>query len=130
MPHVHPRAAELIYVIEGPKGQLQAAFVEENGGRVIVNKLGKGETMLFPEGLIHYQQNLSCERVQFLAALSSSDPGVVTITTQFFRLPKGALVGSLGESPSLVQQLINGLPSGPADAGQECMSRCGIPWPH
>ena len=39
LPHAHPRASELIYVIEGEMGELRTAFVEENGGRVIVNDM-------------------------------------------------------------------------------------------
>lgn len=124
LPHVHPRATELLYVISGE--DIRTAFVEENGGRVIVNDIGKGYTTFFPEGLIHYQQNLSCEPAAYLSALNSEDPGVVTITTQFFDLPGEAVAGSLGQDESKVQELIDGLPAGPADGRIACMSKCGL----
>ena len=122
LPHVHPRATELIYVIGGK--DLRTAFVEENGGRVVVNDIGMGEVTFFPEGLIHYQQNLSCETATYIAALNSEDPGVVTISTQFFRLPNEAVRGSLGQDEFKVKQLIDGLPAGPAEGRRTCMEKC------
>jgi oxalate decarboxylase/phosphoglucose isomerase-like protein (cupin superfamily) len=123
-PHTHPRATELIYMISGK--DLRTAFVEENGGRVIVNDIGMGETTFFPEGLIHYQQNLSCEPVMFLATLSSEDPGAVSVATQFFKLPEEAQLATLNQSANVVNALIAGLPTGPAPGRQECLSKCGL----
>ncbi|CAM9966236.1 unnamed protein product, partial [Choristocarpus tenellus] len=89
-PHVHPRATKLLFVVEG--NDLRVAFVEENGGNgAVVNDLNYGEVTFFPQGLIHYQQNLGCEPLRLIAALSSEDPGVVTVTTRFFELPEEAL---------------------------------------
>ena len=80
----------MLYTIEG--AHLRVAFVEENGGDgAVVNDLSKGDVAFFPQGLIHYQQNLDCEPATFLAALNSEDPGVVTITTRFFELPTEAV---------------------------------------
>jgi len=133
LPHVHPRATEMIYVLSGAGGtttnqvkSLQTAFLEENGGRTIVNLVGEGEVTFFPEGLIHYQQNLGCEPVQFLSALNNEDPGVVTITTRLFTLPDEALASSFGIELPEVQLLREGLPSNPADGIAECMARCGL----
>ena len=124
LPHVHPRATELLYVIGGK--DLRTAFVEENGGRVIVNDIGMGEVTFFPEGLVHYQQNLSCETVTYISALNSEDPGVITVSTQFFRLPNEAVQGSIGQDEDKVQQLIDGLPAGPAEGHSACMVTCGL----
>ena len=80
----------MLYTIEG--NQLRVAFVEENGGEgAVVNDLREGDVAFFPQGLIHYQQNLDCYPATFLAALNSEDPGVVTITTRFFELPSEAI---------------------------------------
>jgi oxalate decarboxylase/phosphoglucose isomerase-like protein (cupin superfamily) len=124
LPHVHQRATEMIYVMSGQS--LRTAFAEENGGRVIVNDISEGMATFFPQGLIHYQQNLSCDPVSFIASLNHEDPGVLTITTQFFRLPDEAIEGSLGEGNKIVQQLIDGLPSNPADGHKQCMIDCGL----
>ena len=81
---------QMLYTIEGD--DLRVAFVEENGGEgAVVNDLYQGDVAFFPQGLIHYQQNLGCKPVTFLAALNSEDPGVVTITTRFFELPSEAI---------------------------------------
>ena len=86
---------QMLYVIEG---NMRSAFVEENGGEgAVVNDLYQGDVMFFPQGLIHYQQNLGCEPATFLAALNNEDPGAVTITTRFFELPTEAIqVKSVG----------------------------------
>ena len=124
LPHVHPRATELLYVISGTN--LQTAFVEENRGRVIVNEIGMGEATFFPEGLIHYQQNLSCEPAMYISALNNEDPGVVTITTQFFQFPEEVLQGALGQDAYQVHELIAGLPGNPAEGHKACRQRCGL----
>lgn len=80
---------QMLYVIEG---ELRVAFVEENGGEgAVVNDLLQGDVAFFPQGLIHYEQNLGCEPVTFLAALNNEDPGAVTITTRFLELPTEAI---------------------------------------
>ena len=68
------------------------AFIEENGGEgAVANDLYQSDVAFFPQGLIHYQQNLDCEPATFLAALNSEDLGAVTITTRFFELPTEAI---------------------------------------
>ena len=124
LPHVHQRATELLFVISAKN--LRTAFTEENGGRVIINDLSKGMATFFPQGLLHYQQNLSCEPATYLSALNHEDPGVLTITTQFFRLPEEAIEGSLGEDLNLVTQLIDGLPMGPGEGRKQCLMECGL----
>ena len=63
LPHVHPRATEMFYVIEG---SFQTGFLEENGGRLILNNLNQGETTIFPQGLLHFEQNLGCKNGTFI----------------------------------------------------------------
>ncbi|CAN0246633.1 unnamed protein product [Laminaria digitata] len=90
----------MLYTIKG--NQLRVAFVEENGGEgSVVNDLYEGDVAFFPQGLIHYQQNLDCEPATFLAALNSEDAGVVTITTNFFQLPSEAIQVSYDTSNEL-----------------------------
>ncbi|KAJ8901242.1 hypothetical protein NDN08_007091 [Rhodosorus marinus] len=91
LPHYHPRATELIYVIKGQ--DLTVAFAEENSGRsAVVNVVGEGDNAVFPQGLLHYQINLNCEHeVQFLSSLSSHDPGVVTVPDRMFGFDDTAL---------------------------------------
>ena len=50
--HSHPRATEILYVIDGD--DLQVGFVEENGGRVLLNRISTGDATFFPEGFYFF----------------------------------------------------------------------------
>ena len=76
-PHTHPRATEFLYVASN--GQMEAGFIEESGARIVVNTLTQGQGTIFPMGSIHFQVNLGCEPLTFVAALNSEDPGVSEI---------------------------------------------------
>ena len=92
--HVDPPLSLLFRCCTRSRGSnnLRVAFIEENGGEgAVVNDLYQGDVAFFPQGLIHYQQNLDCQPATFLAALNSEDAGVVTITTNFFQLPSEAI---------------------------------------
>ena len=52
-PHIHPRATEILTVIEGT---LYVGFVTSNpDNRFITKVLNKGDVFVFPIGLIHFQ---------------------------------------------------------------------------
>ncbi|CAM9169943.1 unnamed protein product, partial [Heterosigma akashiwo] len=133
LPHVHPRATEILYVISGAgrteedwQSYLQVAFVEENGGRTIVNTIGTGEATFFPEGLIHYQQNLGCEQVQYISGLNHEDPGVLTVSTRTFTFPDKALAATFNIEVDEVKALRDGLPTSPAAGQAACLEYCGM----
>ena len=117
LPHVHPRASEILYVING--SNIRAVFVEENGGRVISNVMRQGHVTFFPQGLIHYQQNLGCTTANYISALNHEDPGVVTISTLFFRLPMEAIASALDTTDIETRNLIAGIPQNPAEGREE-----------
>ena len=75
-PHTHPRATEIIYLVNG---EIEAGFIEENGARFVHNVVTKGQGTLFPQGSIHYQINTGCDPVLFVAALNNEDPGTSQI---------------------------------------------------
>jgi len=128
LPHVHPRATELLFVINGT-GPLRTWLVEENQGlphsRDIVNDLAAGQVTFFPQGLIHFQQNLGCDTLTFLSALNSEDPGVNTVTLRLFDAEGDeALAQSLGLAVNQVAAIRAGVPAGPAKGLQECLQKC------
>ena len=124
--HSHPRATEILYVIDAES--LQVGFVEENGGRVLVNQISSGFTTFFPRGLIHFQQNLSCKNATYLSALNSEDPGVVTISLLTFMFPDQAISTAFNIDENQVNTLRGGLPKNPAPAFNqgECFKRCNL----
>ncbi|CAH2079801.1 unnamed protein product [Thlaspi arvense] len=82
-PHTHPRATEILYV---GVGTLFVGFVTSNGdgNRLFTKTLNEGDVFVFPEGLIHFQANVGKFPAVAFAALSSQNPGVVTIANTLF----------------------------------------------
>ncbi|KAF3782357.1 Spherulin-1A [Nymphaea thermarum] len=81
-PHTHPRGTEILVVLEG---SLYVGFVTSNPeNRLFTKKLYKGDVFVFPQGLIHFQQNIGEEDAVAIAALSSQNPGVITIANAVF----------------------------------------------
>ncbi|WJX23258.1 hypothetical protein P8452_12481 [Trifolium repens] len=81
-PHSHPRATEIFTVLEGT---LEVGFVTSNpDNRHFTKVLHKGDVFVFPIGLIHYQRNIGYDNVVALAALSSQNPGAITISNAVF----------------------------------------------
>ncbi|XP_009786129.1 putative germin-like protein 2-1 [Nicotiana sylvestris] len=85
-PHTHPRAAEVLVVLEGT---LYVGFVLSNPGPNMKNKLftkilKPGDVFVFPIGLIHFQFNVGKTKAVAFAGLSSQNPGVITIANAIF----------------------------------------------
>ncbi|BFG28258.1 hypothetical protein CerSpe_145320 [Prunus speciosa] len=81
-PHTHPRASEILTVLEG---SLKVGFVTSNPeNRLITKVLEKGDVFVFPVGLVHFQQNVGYGNAVAIAALSSQNPGVITIANAVF----------------------------------------------
>ena len=82
-PHTHPRATEILTVLEGT---LYVGFVTSNqlNNTLIAKVLKKGDVFVFPIGLIHFQFNIGKTNAVAIAALSSQSPGVITIANSVF----------------------------------------------
>ncbi|KAL0339556.1 UNVERIFIED_CONTAM: putative germin-like protein 2-1 [Sesamum radiatum] len=82
-PSTHsPRATEILTVLEG---SLQVGFVTSNPDNSLITKtLQKGDVFVFPVGLIHFQRNVGSGNAVAIAALSSQNPGVITIANAVF----------------------------------------------
>ncbi|CAB4269042.1 unnamed protein product [Prunus armeniaca] len=82
-PHTHPRATEILVVLEGT---LYVGFVTSNGdgNRLFTKVLNKGDVFVFPIGLIHFQLNVGHVNAVAFAGLSSQNPGVITIAKAVF----------------------------------------------
>jgi quercetin dioxygenase-like cupin family protein len=125
LPHTHPRATEIIYVVSGT---FEVGFFQENGARFISNTVTAGEGTIFPVGSIHFQQNLNCQPAVFVAGFDSIDPGVLAIGQAFFNeLPADVVGANLGLSNSTVQSIGAQIPGNPALGILECRKRCGLP---
>ncbi|KAL2454815.1 Germin-like protein subfamily 1 member 7 [Abeliophyllum distichum] len=86
-PHTHPRATEVLVVVEGT---LFVGFVTSNPAdpnvknKLFTKILYPGDVFVFPEGLIHFQLNVGKTNAVVFAGLSSQNPGVITIANAVF----------------------------------------------
>uniref|UniRef100_A0A2N9F334 Germin-like protein n=1 Tax=Fagus sylvatica TaxID=28930 RepID=A0A2N9F334_FAGSY len=80
-PHTHPRATEILVVVEGT---LYVGFVTSNPNKLFTKVLNKGDVFVFPIGLIHFQFNIGQTNALAFAGLSSQNPGVITIANAVF----------------------------------------------
>ncbi|XP_028771797.1 germin-like protein subfamily 1 member 13 [Neltuma alba] len=82
-PHTHPRATEVLSVLEGT---LMVGFVasNQNDNRFFTKVLNKGDVFIFPFGMIHFQINVGHGNAVALSSLSSQNPGVITIARAVF----------------------------------------------
>ncbi|KAI0507268.1 hypothetical protein KFK09_013390 [Dendrobium nobile] len=82
-PHTHPRASEILVVIQGT---LAVGFVASNNpdNKLFTKVLKEGDVFVFPQGLIHFQLNIGNTNAVSISGLSSQNPGVITIANAVF----------------------------------------------
>ncbi|KAJ9681944.1 hypothetical protein PVL29_018033 [Vitis rotundifolia] len=81
-PHTHPRATEILTVLEET---LYVGFVTSNPENRLISKvLNNGDVFAFPVGLIHFQFNVGKTNAVAIAGLSSQNPGVITVVNAVF----------------------------------------------
>ncbi|GMI65124.1 germin-like protein 9 [Hibiscus trionum] len=81
-PHTHPRATEILVVMEGT---LYVGFITSNpDNRLITKVLNQGDVFVFPVGLVHFQFNVGKCNAVAIAAMSSQNPGVIALANAVF----------------------------------------------
>ncbi|PON75830.1 Germin [Trema orientale] len=79
-PHTHPRATEIVFVLEG---ELDVGFITT--ANVLVAKTIKaGEVFAFPRGLVHFQKNNGKVAAAVIAGFNSQLPGTQSIAATLF----------------------------------------------
>lgn len=79
-PHVHPRATEILFLVEG---SLYVGFISTDN-TLFATYLQKGELFIFPRGLIHFQLNVGKGNAFAIAALNSQNFGVSQVAAALF----------------------------------------------
>ncbi|KAG7034505.1 Germin-like protein subfamily 3 member 2, partial [Cucurbita argyrosperma subsp. argyrosperma] len=79
-PHVHPRAAEMVYVVQG---RVYAGFVD-SANRVYAKVIGEGEVMVIPRGLVHFQMNVGKGTATVFGCFNSQNPGTQRMASAIF----------------------------------------------
>ncbi|GLT53974.1 hypothetical protein SLA2020_272080 [Shorea laevis] len=81
-PHTHPRATEILVVLEGT---LYVGFVTSNPeNRLITKTLNAGDVFVFPIGLIPFQFNVGKTNAIACAGLGRQNPGLIVIAKNIF----------------------------------------------
>nr|DAD30352.1 TPA_asm: hypothetical protein HUJ06_009203 [Nelumbo nucifera] len=80
LPHYHPRASEMLFVMEGV---VVAGFID-TGNQLFQKMLSKGDVFVIPRGLLHFSLNAGYEIAAIVSVLNSQNPGVVSITEAMF----------------------------------------------
>ncbi|KAF9605161.1 hypothetical protein IFM89_014152 [Coptis chinensis] len=106
-PHTDPRATEILTVLEGT---LYVGFVTSNPENRLISKLlQKGDVFVFPIGLVHFQRNVGYGNAVAIAALSSQNPGIITIANAVFgsnpSIPSDVLTKAFQVDKSIVDTL-------------------------
>ncbi|KAI3968676.1 hypothetical protein MKX01_028826 [Papaver californicum] len=79
-PHTHPRATEIVFVMEG---QLDVGFITT--ANVLISKtIKKGEVFVFPKGLVHFQKNNGDVPASVIAGFNNQLPGTQSIAATLF----------------------------------------------
>ncbi|KAF0901053.1 hypothetical protein E2562_037582 [Oryza meyeriana var. granulata] len=79
-PHTHPRATEIIFVVEG---SLDVGFIT-TGNKLFARTVCRGEVFVFPRGLVHFQKNNGNSPAVAIAAFNSQLPGTQSIAETLF----------------------------------------------
>ncbi|XP_061371004.1 germin-like protein subfamily 2 member 4 [Gastrolobium bilobum] len=79
-PHTHPRATEIVFVLQG---KLDVGFITTSN-LLISKTINKGEIFVFPKGLVHFQNNNGKVHAAVLSAFNSQLPGTQSIPTTLF----------------------------------------------
>ncbi|KAH7679173.1 Germin protein [Dioscorea alata] len=81
-PHTHPRASEVIIVLEGT---IYAGFVSSSPNDTLYSKvLSAGDVFVFPQGLTHFNMNYGRSKAVALAAFNSQNPGAIIAGNNVF----------------------------------------------
>ncbi|XP_057798265.1 germin-like protein 5-1 [Salvia miltiorrhiza] len=79
-PHTHPRATEVVFVVEG---ELDVGFITT--ANVLISKsIKKGDVFVFPKALVHFQKNNGKSPAAVIAAFNSQLPGTQSIAAALF----------------------------------------------
>lgn len=79
-PHIHPRATETVFVLEGT---LDVGFIT-TANKLITKTVKEGEVFVFPKGLVHFQKNNGENPASVISAFDSQLPGTFSIASALF----------------------------------------------
>jgi oxalate decarboxylase/phosphoglucose isomerase-like protein (cupin superfamily) len=123
LPHLHPRAAQIYYII---KGKFEFGFIQENDANYVQQTIEEGQSTVFPQGAIHYFINTECQESSLVAVANNDDAGRIDIADALFKvLPESIVNAALGgQKPEINKNQVQNID--PAKGTEECRRRCNI----
>ncbi|BBN19409.1 protein MpCupin101 [Marchantia polymorpha subsp. ruderalis] len=88
-PHTHPRASELMYMLDGI---LDVAFVDSTG-KLYSETVRQGDLFVFPRGMVHHQFNNGTKVAKAVSSFGHPNPGTINLPITLFgtQIPNGVL---------------------------------------
>uniref|UniRef100_A0ACD5TXZ6 Uncharacterized protein n=1 Tax=Avena sativa TaxID=4498 RepID=A0ACD5TXZ6_AVESA len=80
-PHIHPRASELLFVVEGP---LLVGLVDKVAGKVYTQTLQAGDMFVSPKGMVHFQYNAGTQMARGFSTFGGARPGTISLPGAIF----------------------------------------------
>ncbi|XP_024516403.1 putative germin-like protein 2-1 [Selaginella moellendorffii] len=102
LPHMHPRASELLTMISG--GPLQVGFVD-TAGVPRINLLNPGDITIFPRGMMHFEINVGTKPAFYISALNSQNPGTLKSGGALLMIPDRSVATALNVGLDMIQKL-------------------------
>lgn len=101
--HTHPGGSEIALIVEGT---ICAGFVS-SANNVYLKTLKKGDIMVFPQGLLHFQINAGKTPALFFASFSSPSPGLQILDYALFKndLPTEIVSETTFLDPAVIKKL-------------------------
>ncbi|XP_057872520.1 germin-like protein subfamily 1 member 7 isoform X2 [Cryptomeria japonica] len=100
LPHTHPRATEMLTLISG--GPLQVGFVDT---QAFIDILHPGDVTIFPRGTMHFEINIGFKEADYISALNSQNPGVLTSSVSILKLPLTTVATAFNITERAVKKL-------------------------
>jgi Cupin len=131
-PHIHPRATEFFTLTTPSKLGMRTGFVMENQQNDEFNTtITQYQGTVFPQGSIHWQQNLDCEPAVGVAGLNSEDPGASSIAQNFLKQTAADILDATLGFPKEINadnfaQFRKNIPAPLANGVEECLKRCNM----
>ncbi|TVU18480.1 hypothetical protein EJB05_34582 [Eragrostis curvula] len=79
-PHTHPRATEMVFVLQGT---LDVGFIT-TGNKLVAKTITAGDVFVFPRGLVHFQKNNGDAPAAVISAFNSQLPGTQSLVMTLF----------------------------------------------
>jgi quercetin dioxygenase-like cupin family protein len=106
-PHVHPRATEMILVLQG---SLDVGFVTTSN-KLYARTVCKGQAFVFPRGLVHYQKNNGNTPAVVISAFNSQLPGTQSVADTLFGASPAVPTDVLARAFQINGGLVQGIKS-------------------